>query len=53
MFSKVGMVLICIAMMLGDSDKLLLPTVLVLIGGVLILLGKMTEVRHEEAKADR
>lgn len=53
MFSKVGMVLICIAMMLGDSDKLLLPTVLVLIGGVLILREKMTEVRHEETKADR
>ena len=53
MLQRLTMIFVFVAILFGDSDNMIVPVGAVLTASVLFLIGKIREVRHEEAKADR
>lgn len=49
MLVKVGFLLICIGVMMGDSENLLIPAAVIGIGCVLVKIGDRKEADRNEA----
>lgn len=47
MLQKIGFLTICIGAMCADTDNLLIPIGIVLIGAVLLKIGEKLEGRHK------